>query len=51
VGTYDFVLSAFDGATPVASATIQVNVVPEPGTAMLLMMGLAGMSLASRRRD
>ena len=40
-----------DGATQVAGVTIQVNVVPEPGTALLLMMGLAGISLASRRRD
>lgn len=61
-GTYDFVLSAFSGATQVASVSIQVIVgagapggaggpaVPEPGAVALLGMAIVGLGTVRRRR-
>jgi hypothetical protein len=48
-GTYDFVLSASDGANLVASTGIQVQVVPEPGALSLVGLALTSFVGLSRR--
>jgi hypothetical protein len=43
---------ASGGNQPITStATLTVNVIPEPGTALLMGLGLAGLASAGRRRD
>lgn len=50
-GTYTFTLSAFDTSGQVASTAIQVNVVPEPATFVLLgLASAAGVGCLRRRR-
>jgi len=48
-GTYDFVLTAFDGANQVASTAIQINTVPEPATVALMGLSLLGCVGYARR--
>jgi hypothetical protein len=49
-GTYDFVLTAFDGTNQVASTAIQINTVPEPATFALVGLALVGCIAGGRRR-
>jgi hypothetical protein len=50
-GTYDFVLTAVSGANVVASTGIQVQVVPEPASMLLLVMSTLGGLLVRPRRN
>ena len=50
IGTYTISLTAFDTGTPVASTSIDINVVPEPTTFALGGLGLALIAVRRRRR-
>jgi hypothetical protein len=49
-GEYTIKLSAFDGANPLASTLINIEVVPEPATMGLAAVGLVGLLAVYRRR-
>ena len=51
VGQFGFAVIADDGSNPVAfnNASLQLTIVPEPGTALLMGLGLAGLAGIRRR--
>ncbi|MCA9232290.1 MAG: PEP-CTERM sorting domain-containing protein [Planctomycetales bacterium] len=49
-GVYTITLTAFDGATTVASSSININVVPEPTTLALGLSSLAVVAIGRRNR-
>jgi len=51
IGTYEFVLTAFDSlGTQIAQTNITVQTVPEPGALAVFGLGLAGLGVLRRRR-